>query len=133
MNRLLLYGVILAGILVGTSCSDGENSKEMRMCEETAQTSPAILLVGTEGTAEICQCTVDSVATRVPNAAEKWTAFGEELQSRMDRRGIVGFMVDSSWNNSKGQEMASFARIQGEVLAFCTEKMLKEWGSPLKN
>jgi hypothetical protein len=115
--------VVAALIVGGCSASD----PQVEACESTLTDSPALLLVGEEGTRWLCRCTVDSLAVRFPDAADRWESYAVEFDQRLTARGIVGMALDTTYASTKSMEIAEFAAAHSEIVAGCTQSMLKEW------
>lgn len=109
-------------------CSAAERAEQIAACERTlASTLQAQILVGREGSEQICRCTVDSIATIYPDAAHRWSLYTADMDRRLDNRGVVGVLADTSWARDQGREMVEFARVQAEVVIGCTGKTVSGW------
>jgi hypothetical protein len=116
---------VIALFLLG-SCGDLGLEEQMEMCQSQLADSPAMLMIGTEGMAEVCRCTVDSLAVRFPDAGARWLAYQAELETRMQTRGMLGLVLDTAWANTRGKEMGEFAAAQAGIVGACTARLFPQ-------
>lgn len=108
-------------------CSDGY-AEQVDLCERSMQEQPGLnLLLGSEGTTALCSCTVDSLAVRFPDAADRWVEYSMNVESRLERRGVLGMVLDTAWQSSEGRAITEFAAAHGEVIASCGKQLVGDW------
>jgi hypothetical protein len=86
-----------------------------------------MMLVGEQGSRDICECMVDGLATRFPDASDQWERFAEEFDERFAARGIVGVLLDTTYTNRASTDLEAFSGAYAEVVTECTGTMLNSW------
>ena len=116
---ILIFGV--------AACGRPDLEDDLNFCLETLQQKPTSLLFGTEGSTRLCRCTTERLQARFPDASERWVAYSEQLNRRLEDRGVVGLVADSVWLQQAGTEMAEFVSAEIEIAGQCTEALIREW------
>jgi hypothetical protein len=114
-------------LMIGVACGDPLRDEEMEACLATLQASPAMLLVGEEGGEAICSCTVEKLRTRFPDAAQRWVDYETDFTEKLESRGILGIVVDSSWVSERGGSFLEFAGAHAQALGVCSESLFADW------
>lgn len=129
MTRTLGFWAVGSTLVLG-ACAGVSIGEQVDLCEQTVQETGVALLVGSEGSTALCQCTVDSLASRFPDAGERWQLYATELQDRIERRGVLGLAADTLYLQTRGQEMAEFVEVQMGVLSYCGQQLMEAYQLP---
>jgi hypothetical protein len=113
------------GVALASGCA-GRNH-DVEQCEIILAETPALLLIGHEGSHGVCECVVDSMAVQFPDATDQWGRFAEEFDERFAARGIVGVLIDTAYTSRTSTELEAFSAAYAEAMTECTGTMLKSW------
>jgi len=120
----LIRLVALCSLPMLAACEDMGLDEQNAACQSQLSTTPVMFAIGSDGLSELCECTVDSLAVRFPDAGARWVAYQAELDARVQSRGLLGFVLDTAWANTRGKEIGEFAAAQAEIIGVCTAQLL---------
>jgi hypothetical protein len=118
--------------LLVTGCHTDEGSNEadpeqVASCMTVLDETGGTILIGSEGGETLCNCIVLRIAERLPDAATQWERFAGEVEDRLDRRGLLGMITDSSWLSRQTNAMGALGSAYAEALGHCKEDLIRDW------
>lgn len=128
VSRPIISIAFALSLLAVGGCEQAARRRQARLCEESLQGSSLRLLIGTEGTTELCGCTVDRVAQQFPDAAERWVIYANAVNRKLESRGVLGAVADSAWMEGEGRKMVEFAAAHLEAVAVCSGELFRGLG-----
>lgn len=114
--------VLTVALLALGGCAKVREKQAIAQCkqEHTAPGGLALTLLGTEGVAQLCQCTFEKVYSELPDADSQVRRWLDEVKDKTEKRGLLGALSDSGFAASRGGELAKFVDVYGKAWTSCT-------------
>lgn len=124
----LAFCTLLA--FTGASCGQDARETAVARCESQHQErgDPLAILVGKDGVRELCTCAVQKVYAKLPDADAKVNDLSARVEQKLERRGVLGAMSDSSWMGARGREVTDVTDAYVGAWASCLEESIAKSG-----
>jgi len=108
-----------------SGCAPDRKSQAVTRCqtEHSGQSDPLVALFGTEGVKELCECTMSAVYSQLPDADRQVATWLQAVGTKLERRGVLGAVRDSTWLGGRASELATFAIVYGRAWTQCALKV----------